>query len=125
MKLLLSLFFIFGLTGSPTVNSYQFSCSNDLENSIKKYELLIRITDKFIIEKFPPVKVTFHYYRESYGKVLLRFNVNDNGVAQDIEIAAQCPHRAFVKYAKNTLLKYKFKKSEIDKLYEGMVVIQF
>ena len=87
--------------------------------------MMCKITDTFIIEKVPPVKISFSYYRESYGSILLKFNVNDNGVAQDIEVAAQCPRRALIKNARRALLKYKFKKSEIDKLYEGMVVIQF
>lgn len=125
MKILTLFVFCLLTFGCSANNGGDFQCSTNHKEAIAGLEELVTSTKHKVIYSEPSPEVEFYTRKDSYGGVLLTFDVNDKGWPENLVIVSECPRRVFTKWSKETLKKYKFQKARVGTSYSAAVIITF
>ena len=125
MKILTLFLFCLLTFGCSANNEGDFQCSMSHKEAIADLEELVTSTKLKVIYREPSPEVEFYTHKDSYGGVLLTFDVNDKGWPENLVIVSECPRRVFAKLSKETLKKYKFQKAGAGTSYPAAAIITF
>ncbi|MCO7191311.1 MULTISPECIES: hypothetical protein [unclassified Pseudoalteromonas] len=125
MKILTLFAFCLLTFGCSANNGGDFQCSTNHKEAIAGLEELVASTKRKVIYVEPSPEVEFYMHKDSYGGVLLTFDVNDKGWSENLVIVSECPRRVFTKLSKEILKKYKFQKARVGTSYSAAVIITF
>jgi hypothetical protein len=125
MRILTLFLFCLLAFGCSANNKGDFQCSMSHEEAIVNLNELVTSTKQKVAYREPSPEVEFYTHEDSYGGVLLTFDVNDKGRAENLIIVSECPRRVFAKLSKETLKKYKFQKAGAGTSYPAAAIITF
>lgn len=108
-----------------SANEDGFVCISEFNANVSAKKTLIEHTKSLIVFQAVPPEVEFYTFEESYGSVLLTFNVDDKGIVQNVVVESECPRRVFTKLSKDTLNQFEFQKAQPGATYSAAVVITF
>ena len=118
--LIIFIFFSFNCYGKEYIG-----CEEKLRPVYDEHKTLIKQTENRTLISVTPSKSSLPpRFTGFYGMMLLRFNINDDGKASNIEAIKGCfGERMYLRVARNTLRQYVFVKAKKNTFYPGALII--